>query len=234
MWIIDPPMHRQSQGRTSRLPPVRSRPNAAMEGPWPSRITYEAYIPPQVPLGPPFSKDFVVHYTQLHRRRDNGGEPATGWIVTGPGIWEYRTRAFTMIDDLGPRNDFVCDYNLSPQIDEEIQNASYVRGIACGVRPVGPMVVWGCEIDQCQLLQGSFLHRLAYHNWVSATECYASRFYVSAVRVESYNCFIANLKALINAWLDAAGFPVELHPSPGAQFPPSSGQVPIVRDSAPV
>ena len=70
--------------------------------------------------------------------------------------------------------------------------------MACGVRMMGPMVVWQCEVDPSRFLQGSFLQRLASHNWVSATECYVSRFYVSDVRVEGYICFITKLRTLIN------------------------------------
>ena len=154
-------MMRQIHGRSPRMPPTCSRPNAVREEPWTSRVTYEAHIPQQLPpASPQFSRHIVVHYTHLHRPwdADIGGAPATGWIVAGPGIWEYRTRALAMIDYHGAQGDYSIDVDASPEVDEEIQNTNLVRAMACGIRLMGPMVVWRCVIDQSQLVQGPFLY----------------------------------------------------------------------------
>ena len=78
-----------------------------------------------------------------------------------------------MIDYHGERADYSIDVDASPIFDEEIHNTNLVRAMSCGVRIMGPLVAWRCTIDSTQFVQGTFLHQLASHGWVTASEYYS-------------------------------------------------------------
>ena len=215
---------RQELGRVGRIRRHRSCPHEAKEGPWPTNVTYESHIPPLPPLSlSPFSKRLVVHYTQLHRPWDanTGGAPATGWIVAGPGLWEYRTRALAMIDYHGERADRVL-----PAFDAEVSNQNHVRAIACCVMCIGPPVVWRLEVDESKLIPGTTLHQLRTEGRADVYECFNSQFYVGHDHAHLYVSLTKELPRRTGIWLSEMGLPRELYPQV-LQFLASADKSPL-------